>query len=125
LQSEGKLSIVTTAKESGTGRTSVERYDVEGPVATLMTTTASDVDPELMNRCFVLSVDENASQTAAIQRCQREAETIDAILRQQTIASIKRKHQSAQRLLRPIYISNPYADQLSFTDGAVRNRREN
>ena len=41
LQSEGKLSIVTTAKESGTGRTAVERYDVQGPVATLITTTGS------------------------------------------------------------------------------------
>jgi hypothetical protein len=124
LQSDGKLSIVTTAKEPGTGRTATERYDVEGPVATLMTTTATDVDPELLNRCFVLSVDEEARQTAAIQRRQREGETIDAILQQKKIASIKHKHQNAQRLLRSIEISNPYADQLTFTDGSVRHRRD-
>ncbi|TWU02316.1 DNA primase [Stieleria varia] len=124
LQSEGKLSIVTTAKESGTGRTAVERYNVEGPVAMLMTTTASDVDPELLNRCFVLSVDEAPEQTAAIQQRQREAETIDAIIERRTLDRIYTLHQNAQRLLRPIEISNPYAEQLTFTAGLTRNRRD-
>ena len=41
LQSEGRLSLVATSKESGTGRTATERYDVEGPVALVMTTTAA------------------------------------------------------------------------------------
>ena len=124
LQSEGKLSIVTTAKESGSGRTVVERYDVKGPVATLMTTTASDVDPELMNRCFVLSVDENPEQTQLIQQRQREAETIEAMLDAEDADAIRKLHQNAQRLLRPIRISNPYARQLRFTGQRVRNRRD-
>ena len=124
LQSEGKLSIVTTAKESGTGRTTVERYDVEGPVATLLTTTATDVDPELMNRCFVLSVDENPEQTELIQERQRESETIDAMLDQEEADDIRRLHQNAQRLLKPIRVSNPYARQLRFTKQRVRNRRD-
>lgn len=124
LQSEGKLSIVTTAKESGSGRTVVERYDVKGPVATLMTTTASDVDPELMNRCFVLGVDENPEQTQLIQQRQREAETIEAMLDAEDADGIRRLHQNAQRLLRPVRISNPYASQLRFTGQRVRNRRD-
>ena len=65
LQSEGHLSLVATSKESGTGRTTTERYEVEGPVALMMTTTALDVDPELMNRCLVVSVDESASADAS------------------------------------------------------------
>ncbi len=124
LQSEGKLSIVTTAKESGTGRTAVERYDVKGPVATLMTTTSTDVDPELLNRCFVLSVDENPEQTEAIQQRQREAETIDAMLDAEDADEVRKLHHNAQRLLRPIRVSNPYADQLRFTKQRVRNRRD-
>ncbi|HUG68649.1 MAG TPA: hypothetical protein VMM76_12920 [Pirellulaceae bacterium] len=49
LQSEGRLSIVTAGRESSTGRTAVERYEVEGPIALLLTTTAANVDEELMN----------------------------------------------------------------------------
>jgi hypothetical protein len=47
-------------------------YKVEGPVALMMTTTAIDLDPELANRCIVLSVDEGAEQTRAIHRRQRD-----------------------------------------------------
>ena len=52
LQSEGHLSIVTTGKERGTGRTNVERYQVDGPVAIVLTTTSINIDPELENRCL-------------------------------------------------------------------------
>ncbi len=125
LQSEGRLSIVTTAKESGTGRTAVERYDVEGPVTLLLTTTASDVDPELMNRCFVLSVNEDAAQTAAIQDRQRNAETLDEILAAELAKQTRTLHQNAQRLLKPMRVVNRYADQLTFAKSRVRNRRDN
>jgi hypothetical protein len=33
-------------------------------------------------------------------------------------------HQNAQRLLKPVHVSNPYADQLRFTKRRVRNRRD-
>jgi hypothetical protein len=125
LQSEGKLSIVTTAKESGTGRTIVQRYDVEGPVATIMTTTANDVDPELMNRCFVIGVDEESQQTAAIQARQRLGHTIDDQLAAEQAESRRSIHRNAQRLLEPIKVDNPYADQLKFPCSRVRDRRDN
>ena len=125
LQSEGKLSIVTTAKESGTGRTAVERYEVEGPVAMLLTTTASNVDPELMNRLFVVSVDENSEQTAAIQERQRRAHTLDELLAAEHAKQIRSLHQNAQRLLRPIAVVNRYADQLTFPKSRVCDRRDN
>ena len=125
LQSEGKLSIVTTAKESGTGRTIVQRYDVEGPVATIMTTTASDVDPELMNRCFVIGVDEESEQTAAIQARQRIGHTIDEQLAAERAERIRNLHRNSQRLLQPIKVDNLYADQLKFPCSRVRDRRDN
>ena len=125
LQSEGKLSIVTTAKESGTGRTIVQRYDVEGPVATIMTTTASDVDPELMNRCFVIGVDEESEQTAAIQARQRIGHTIDEQLAAERAERIRNLHRNAQRLLQPIKVDNLYADQLRLPGSRVRDRRDN
>ena len=38
----------------------------------LLTTTAIDVDEELLNRCLVLTVDEGREQTRAIHEIQRE-----------------------------------------------------
>ena len=78
LQSEGLLSLVSTSKEKGSGRTSTERYTgAEGPVHCMLTTTATDVDPELLNRCLVVSVDESPSQTAAIHAQQRFARAFE------------------------------------------------
>ena len=124
LQSEGQLSIVTTAKERGTGRTAVERHEVHGPVAVMLTTTDSDVDPELLNRSFVVSVDEQATQTEAIQRRQRDSETLEAFLAYEKAEQIRKRHQNAQRLLRPLAVFNPFGPQLGFTSQRVRNRRD-
>lgn len=74
-KSEGRLSIVTTGKERGTGRTSVERYQLDGPVALLLTTSSVSIDPELENRCLVLALDENREQTLAIHARQRGGHT--------------------------------------------------
>lgn len=64
LQSEGELSIASTGKDGTTGRLVTHTYRVKGPVAIFLTTTAVDVDEELLNRCIVLSVDESGSRPA-------------------------------------------------------------
>jgi len=66
LVSEGRLSIASTGKDRSTGRLATASYEIAGPVALVMTTTATDIDPELENRLVVLGVDEDASQTQAI-----------------------------------------------------------
>src|SRR6056297_1761052 len=124
LQSEGQLSLVSTSKETGTGRTTAERYEVRGPVALLMTTTSLSVDPELMNRCLVISVDESDMQTEAIVEQQRQADTLAGLQRRIEHKQIIKRHQNAQRLLRPITIVNPYADQLKFITRQARHRRD-
>ena len=63
LQSEGALTIASTGKDSSTGRLITQEYRVEGPVMIFLTTTAIKIDEELLNRCLVLSVDENREQT--------------------------------------------------------------
>ena len=124
LQSEGHLSLVATNKESGTGRTATERYEVEGPVALLMTTTAQCVDPELLNRCLVVAIDESVAQTAAIHTQQRFNDTLEGYLQQQHSQSIVLRHRHAQQLLRPLPVFNPYAAQLSFVGWQTRHRRD-
>ena len=124
LQSEGSLSLVATSKETGTGRTSTERYDVRGPVALMMTTTSLSVDPELLNRCLVIAIDESVAQTEAILQQQRQAETLDGWQQQVEQQRVIKLHHNAQRLLRPLRIVNRYADQLKFVSSQTRHRRD-
>jgi hypothetical protein len=124
LQSEGQLTIASTGKDPGTGRMETQEYHVEGPVMIFLTTTAIDVDEELLNRCLVLTVDEDREQTRAIlvkQRLSRKAAGLRASAQR---ASIVKLHQNAQRLLRPLAVVNDYADQLSFLDDQTRRRRD-
>ena len=58
LQSEGELTIASTSKDPTTGKLVTEEYRVEGPVMIALTTTAAEIDEELLNRCLVLTVDE-------------------------------------------------------------------
>ncbi len=75
LQSQGELTIATTGKDPQSGKMVTQEYHVEGPVMIFLTTTAIELDEELLNRCLVLTVNETREQTAAIQhrqesRCQ-------------------------------------------------------
>jgi DNA primase catalytic core len=124
LQSEGQLTIASTGKDPGTGRMETQEYHVEGPVMLFLTTTAIDVDEELLNRCLVLTVDEDPEQTKAIQRQQREGQTLEGLLAAQRRASVAKLHQNAQRLLRPLAVVNHYAHQLQFLTDQTRRRRD-
>ena len=76
LQSEGELTIASTGKDPATGRLVTQEYRVVGPVMIFLTTTALEVDEELLNRCIVLTVDEGREQTRAIHERQRKARTL-------------------------------------------------
>jgi DNA primase len=124
LQSEGELTIASTGKDPTTGKLVTHEYRVEGPVMIVLTTTAVEIDDELLNRCLVLTVDEDRAQTRAIHRRQRERQTLEGLLadheRERTLAV----HRNAQRLLRPLLVANPYARALTFLDTRTRTRRD-
>ncbi|MCB1035056.1 MAG: toprim domain-containing protein, partial [Acidobacteria bacterium] len=124
LQSEGELTIASTGKDPHTGRLTTEEYRVEGPVMIFLTTTATDVDEELMNRCLVLTVDEGREQTEAIHRQQRLARRVMKARRRKAREAIRRRHRNAQRLLRPVLVDNPYAEELTFLGHQTRFRRD-
>jgi len=123
LQSEGELTIASTGKDDQ-GRMKTEEYHVEGPVMIFLTTTAVDIDEELLNRCLVLTVDESREQTEAIHRLQRERRTARGLAMKRKRASILKVHHNAQRLLRPVEVLNPYADALTFRSDRTRLRRD-
>lgn len=124
LQSEGALTIASTGKDAATGRLITHAYRVEGPVALMLTTTAIQVDEELLNRCVVLSVDEGREQTRAIHERQRAAQTLEGVLARHERQHLLKLHRDAQRLLRPVLVVNPFAKELSFLDHATRTRRD-
>jgi DNA primase len=124
LQSEGVLTIASTGKDPATGRLITQQYRVEGPVMIFLTTTAIDLDEELLNRCLVLTVNEDRAQTQAIHRLQREQQTLEGLLARQDREEILKVHRNAQRLLAPLFVANPYARELTFLDSRTRTRRD-
>jgi DNA primase catalytic core len=124
LQSEGVLTIASTGKDPTTGRLTTQTYRVQGPVMLLLTTTAPELDEELRNRCLVLTVDEDRAQTRAIHRQQRERQTLAGLLAERDRARVRKLHQDAQQLLRPLLVVNPYARALTFRDDRTRTRRD-
>jgi DNA primase catalytic core len=124
LQSEGVLTIASTGKDATTGRLITHQYRVEGPVMIFLTTTAIDLDEELLNRCLVLTVDEDRAQTQAIHQKQREAQTLEGLLAKHDRNELLATHRNAQRLLKPMLVVNPYARELTFLDSQTRTRRD-
>ncbi len=124
LQSDGELTIASTGKDETTGNLVTKQYRVQGPVMLMLTTTAIDVDEELLNRCLVLTVNESREQTQAIHARQRAKQTLDGLLQDNDKRSITALHQNAQRLLKAIHVVNPYANELTFLDDKTRMRRD-
>ncbi len=124
LQSEGELTIASTGKDDNTGTLVTKEYHVEGPVMLFLTTTAIDIDEELMNRCVVLTVNESREQTQAIHAMQRKQQTLEGLLQTEDKKQIIQLHRNAQRLLRPLLVANPFAEQLTFIDDKTRTRRD-
>ena len=124
LQSEGEVTIASTAKDETSGDLVTKEYRVEGPVMLFMTTTAIDIDEELMNRCLVLSVNESREQTKAIHKAQRKSRTLEGLQNKLKKQQITKLHRDAQQLLKPLAVINPYANQLTFLDDKTRTRRD-
>jgi len=124
LQSDGELKIASTGKNEQSGELVTREYSVKGPVMLMLTTTAIDVDEELLNRCLVLTVNESREQTQAIHALQRHNQTLEGLLADSEKGYLTALHQNAQRLLRPLKVVNPFAHQLTFLSDKTRTRRD-
>ena len=124
LQSQGELSIASTGKDPATGKLVTSEYRVQGPVMLCLTTTAIDIDEELLNRCLVLTINETAEQTRSIQQRQRTARTLAGLQAKVRSEHVLQAHRAAQTLLRPLAVVNPFAETLTFASDRVRLRRD-
>jgi len=118
------VTIASTGKDDTSGQLVTREYRVEGPVMLFLTTTAIDIDEELMNRCLVLTVNETREQTQRIHQLQRQRQTLEGLLLENDKSHLTNLHQNAQRLIRPLLVANPYAEQLTFLDTQTRTRRD-
>lgn len=124
LQSAKKLTVATTSKDPVSGKMKTESYRVQGPVAVLLTTTFASLDEETQSRFLTLTIDESREMTETILAAQRHRDTLEGYLAELEKSAVVRKHQTAQRLLEPLVVINPYATQLTFPVRSLRARRD-
>jgi len=105
LQSDGRLTHATVAKASD-GKTMTQFHCFEGPVQLFLTSTSQAIDEELLNRCLILTVDESREQTRAIQQRQRLLQSRSGLETRRRISGIQALHRNAQRLIRPLVVTN-------------------
>lgn len=125
LISRKSITKAIPMKDPSTGQIKTESITVNGPIALVETTTSANVNPENLNRCFVLSIDESEEQTKAIHEWQRKGFTLDGLAAKRARQKIIEKHVYAQRLLRKVTVVTPYAELLTFPSGTLRSRRDN
>ncbi|MDY6973766.1 MAG: hypothetical protein SV775_15805, partial [Thermodesulfobacteriota bacterium] len=124
IQSSKKITVAATGKDPGTGKMRTEEYTVKGPVAVMITTTAAELEGETASRFLFLTIDESSQMTEAIHRMQREAETLEGLINKKQSEKIIKKHHTAQRLLRPLAVANPFSKHLSYPNQSLRTRRD-
>ncbi|MDB4265103.1 DNA primase, partial [bacterium] len=110
--------------DPGTGKMKTEEYTVNGPVAVMITTTVAELEGETASRFLFLTIDESTKMTEAIHRMQREAETLEGLVRKKKQDRIIKKHHNAQRLLKPLAVVNPFTKYLSYPNQSLRTRRD-
>ena len=124
LISARELVIESAIKDPLTGKITTMENRVEGRTSVFLTTTDPDTDAETKSRFFVTSVDESKPQTRAILAFQRTRQTLAGWDNQACVEEVLRKHQNFQRLLKPLAVINPYADQLAYGDDRLQGRRD-
>lgn len=122
LQSK-KFITKTLAQKTTTGETKTVHIKVEGPVSVAGCTTQEQVYEDNANRSFLIYIDESKEQDEKIMAYQRSksAGTIDRVLEN----NAKQLLQNTQRVLQPVQVRNPYAEQLQLPAGVFKPRRTN
>jgi DNA primase len=124
IQTSKKITVAATGKDPTTGKMRTEEYTVKGPVSVMITTTAAELEGETSSRFLFLTIDESSQMTEAIHKKQREADTLEGLMRKKKLETITTKHHTAQRLLKPLSVVNPCSPCLSYPTGSLRTRRD-
>jgi hypothetical protein len=122
LQSKQKISKTITMRDRN-GNTRTLHLTVKGPVSIGGCTTSEHVYEDNANRSFLIYLDESETQDERVMDYQRKlsAGKIDITDQQK----IQKQLQNVQRVLQPITVRNPYAEQLIIPKEVFKPRRTN
>jgi len=122
LQSKKKISK-TVVHKTTKGETKTIHLHVEGPVSVAGCTTKEDIYEDNANRSFLIYLNESEEQDEQIMQYQRRASAgkIDKYEEQK----IKENFKNCQRILQPIKVVNPFAEQLKIPQEVFKPRRTN
>lgn len=124
LQSGNRLSLAVPIKNPTNGQIMTEQIVKEGPISYVDGSTDTRVNPENANRCFEIFLDETAEQTKRVQSQQKKSHSLEGLNTDEHKDTIKKTHQNAQRLLKPVKVIIPYIDLIDFPSDWIRTRRD-
>ena len=115
------IKLVPLKDSKGITRTIT--FKVKGPVSVAGCTTQERIYEDNANRSFLIYIDESKQQDENIMSYQRKksAGTINT----EEEKNIKALLQNTQRVLQPIQVRNPYAEQLQIPNEVFKPRRTN
>jgi predicted DNA-binding protein len=122
LQSKQKISKTITVRDRN-GNVRTLHLTVRGPVSIGGCTTSEKVYEDNANRSFLIYLDESEAQDEAVMHYQRRLSAGKVDTGEQQKA--QRLMQNAQRLLQPITVRNPYAEQLIIPKEVFKPKRSN
>ena len=125
LITKKSITKAVPMKDPVTGQIKTVSIKVEGPISFVETTTNGEINPENLNRCFVIGIDESEEQTRLIHDLQRKNYTLQSYLQKKDLDKIINKQLYAQRMLKKVQTFNPYAEFLTFPSSKLKTRRDN
>lgn len=122
LQSKQRISKTVTIKDRN-GNTRTIHLKVHGPVSIAGCTTQESLYEDNANRSFLIYLDETADQDERIMDYQRKLSAGKVNAAQEGQA--RKLLQDVQRVLQPVSVRNPYAEQLQIPKEVFKQRRSN
>jgi len=122
IKSKGKVTKEVVHKNTQ-GKAETVTLTVEGPVCIAGCTTKESLYEDNANRSFLIYIDESAEQDEQIMSYQRKlaAGKIDLHSQQEMIEFFK----DLNRVLKPVQVRNPFAEQLKIPKEVFKPRRTN
>jgi predicted transcriptional regulator len=122
LQSKQRISKTVTIKDRN-GKTKTIHLKVYGPVCIAGCTTKESLYEDNANRSFLIYLDETSEQDERIMDYQRRLSA--GKINVYTELQSKKLLQDTQRVLQPVGVRNPYAEQLKIPKEVFKQRRSN
>jgi hypothetical protein len=122
LQSKKRISK-TVAHKDTRGNTKTVHLTVEGPVSVAGCTTKESIYEDNANRSFLIYLDESPEQDEKIMQYQRRRSAGNINTEEES--KLKELLKNTQRILQPVSIRNPFAEQLKLPQEVFKPRRTN